>query len=106
MKIRPKDIEEVKMIDGIYRKTLANQEELMLVHFRLVKGTTLPMHSHPHVQAGYVVSGKLDFHEKDEKYILEAGDSYIVDANVEHGATIMENAIVIDSFTPRREDYL
>ncbi|MHA1143548.1 MAG: cupin domain-containing protein [Candidatus Helarchaeota archaeon] len=106
MKLRLNDVEEVKMIDGIYRKTLVNDKELMLVHFRLIKDTILPLHSHPHVQAGYVVSGKLEFWEADEKYILEKGDSYIVNANIEHGAKIIEDAIVIDSFSPRREDYL
>lgn len=106
MKVHPKDIKEVKMMDGIFRKTLVHEEKLMLVHFRLAKGTTLPQHAHPHAQAGYVVSGKLEFNEKGEKYILDAGDSYMVGANVEHGAYIIEDSIVIDSFAPRRDDYL
>ena len=106
MKISPKNVTEVEMIKGIYRKTLGHKKELMLAHFRLVKGTILPLHSHPHVQAGFVLSGKIEFQENNQKYILETGDSYIIDGNVEHGAFVIEDTFLIDCFSPRREDYL
>ena len=106
MKVKKEGKTEIKMIDGIYRTTLAYNDQLMLVHFRLEKGAELPKHSHSHVQAGYVISGKLEFCEGDSTYILETGDSYICPANTPHGAKIIEDAIVIDSFVPRREDYL
>ncbi|MHA1797120.1 MAG: cupin domain-containing protein [Candidatus Helarchaeota archaeon] len=106
MKVSKKGKEEIKMLDGIYRITMANGKNLMLVHFRLEKGAVLPKHSHPHVQAGYVVRGKLEFWEGDTSYILEEGDSYICAANVPHGAKVLEHSIVIDSFVPRRDDYI
>ncbi|NHI93004.1 MAG: cupin domain-containing protein [Candidatus Lokiarchaeota archaeon] len=106
MKVSKKGKKEIKMIDGIYRTTMAHQDQLMLVHFRLEKGAILPMHSHSHVQAGYVVKGKLEFWEGDSKYLLESGDSYICQANIPHGAKILENSIVIDSFVPKRDDYI
>ena len=106
MKVPTKDKKEIKMLDGIYRITMAYEDELMLVHFRLEKGAVLPKHSHPHVQAGYVVEGKLEFWEGETIYILEPGDSYICPANIPHGAKILEDAIVIDSFVPRRDDYI
>lgn len=106
MKIRTKDVNEVPMIDGIYRRTLGHKKELMLAHFRLVKGTTLPLHTHPHVQGGYILSGKIEFQEAEEKYILETGDSYIIEGNVEHGVYVLEDTFLIDCFSPRRDDYL
>ena len=106
MKVSKKEKKEIKMVDGIYRTTMAYEDQLMLVHFRLEKDAVLPKHSHPHVQAGYVISGKLEFWEGDSTYFLEAGDSYVCAANTPHGAKIIEDAIVIDSFVPRRDDYL
>ena len=106
MKVPKKSKKEIKMLDGIYRTTMAHEEKLMLVHFRLEKGAVLPKHTHPHVQAGFVLEGKLEFWEGETTYILEAGDSYVCPANISHGAKILEDAIVIDSFVPRREDYI
>ena len=106
MKFAGVERKEIKMIDGIYRTTLAHTDNLMLVHFRLLKGAILPKHSHPHLQAGYVVKGKLEFWEGDEIYVLERGDSYICPENVPHGAKILEDSVVIDAFVPRRDDYV
>ncbi len=37
---------------------------------------------------------------------LRSGDSIIVEGNVEHRATALEDSEVLDVFTPCREDYV
>jgi quercetin dioxygenase-like cupin family protein len=37
---------------------------------------------------------------------VAAGDNFIVPPNVEHHATAMEDSVVLDIFSPPREDYL
>ncbi|MFX1297590.1 MAG: cupin domain-containing protein, partial [Promethearchaeota archaeon] len=69
------------------------------------KDAELPMHSHPHTQMGYIVKGKLEFHIYGKKYILKVGDSYLAPSNIEHGAKVIEDCIVIDVFNPARDDY-
>ncbi|MHA1266396.1 MAG: cupin domain-containing protein [Candidatus Helarchaeota archaeon] len=103
--INKNDVNPVKMLEGIYRRTLVYDDNVMLVHFDLRKGANLPMHSHPHAQKGYVVQGTLDFYIYDKTYRLSAGDSYLAPSNIPHGAKIIEDAIVIDVFNPAREDY-
>ena len=39
-------------LDGIEQKTLVSGDKTLMVEFRLQKGATLPLHSHPHEQTG------------------------------------------------------
>jgi quercetin dioxygenase-like cupin family protein len=39
-------------------------------------------------------------------YEAEAGDSWNIPGNVEHGVKVHEDSIVIEVFSPVREDYL
>ncbi|MHA1270604.1 MAG: cupin domain-containing protein [Candidatus Helarchaeota archaeon] len=105
LQINIDDKEEIEVIKGIFRKTLVYDNNLMLVQFRLLKGANLPLHSHPHEQMGYIISGKLEFYVNDKTTILKTGDSYLVKGNIEHGAKVLENSIVIDIFSPARDDY-
>lgn len=106
VKISSEKIKEIEPLEGIFRRTLVYDDNLMMIKFRLVKGSNLPLHSHPHQQMGYIVEGKLEFIADGNSEILSAGDSYMVQGNVEHGANVLENSIVIDIFRPKREDYL
>jgi quercetin dioxygenase-like cupin family protein len=99
------DVKPVEMLPGIFRHTLVYDENVMLVYFDLRKDADLPLHSHPHAQKGYVVKGQLDFHIYGKTYRLKAGDSYLAPSHVEHGATVIEDCIVIDVFNPARDNY-
>ena len=104
--INYEEVDPVKMLPGIFRRTLVYNDKVMLVYFDLKKDADLPMHSHPHQQMGYVVKGKLDFYIYDKTYRLKEGDSYFAPSNAEHGAKVIEDSIVIDVFNPAREDYI
>ncbi len=81
-------------------------DRLMLSLVTLGAGSTVPMHSHPHEQAGIVLEGELDFTIGKETRRLKAGDSYIIRGNVQHGcAACAGHALVLDIFSPVREEY-
>ncbi|MHA1379809.1 MAG: cupin domain-containing protein [Candidatus Helarchaeota archaeon] len=103
--INYKNVEPIEMVPGIFRRTLVFTNNTMMVHFDLRKDAELPLHSHPHIQMGYVVKGKLEFYIYNKKYLLQAGDSYLAPSNVEHGAKVLEDCIVLDVFNPAREEY-
>lgn len=92
---------------GILRKTLAYNEEVMLCHFRMGRGSAIPLHNHRASQVGYVVSGTLRFLGKEEKdaFVASAGDSYVFGPNQVHGCEVMEDAEVVEVFSPAREEY-
>ena len=41
-----------------------------------------------------------------KKQILNAGDSYYVKPDTRHGVKALEDAAILDVFTPQREDFL
>ncbi|MFX0031209.1 MAG: cupin domain-containing protein [Candidatus Hodarchaeota archaeon] len=98
-------IDFIEALNGIYRKTLAYNDNLMLCYFMLHKGSEVPVHSHKEHQVGYVLKGKLKFITDNGSFIVKEGDSYVFDSFENHGAIILEDSNVIDVFNPPREDY-
>lgn len=96
---------EKHIFEGV-RTKVAWGERLTLSLVTLEAGSTVPMHSHPHEQAGFVVEGELDFTIGDETRRMKPGDSYIIPGNVPHGcAACAGPALVLDIFSPVREEY-
>lgn len=91
---------------GLSRKIGAYNDNLMVVEVHFEAGTTAPLHHHPHEQITYVMSGKFEFTVGDETYIVAAGDSLYKQPNIEHGATCLEAGMLLDVFTPHREDFI
>ncbi len=97
----------VVMPDGAQRRVLSYGGQLMLVEFTFEAGVTSWLHSHPHEQVGYVVSGELDFNMEGHAPVrLKAGGSYYVPPNVKHNVTTCAPTVLIDVFTPIRQDFL
>lgn len=91
---------------GLRRQILANTPAMMLVRHDMCKGWRGPAHWHPHEQLVYVISGRIQVEVNGAIFDAAAGDSFIVASNVEHQASALEDSIVLDVFTPVREDYL
>lgn len=103
--VRASDVEPVEMVPGVWRRTLAWGERLMVVQVTLEEGAVVPAHRHPHEQITCVVEGELSMEVEGRTYVLGAGDSLLFPGNVEHGATALKRTLVVDTFSPPREDY-
>lgn len=95
-----------KLVDGVEMKPLVHGDKTLLCEFRLAKGASLPPHSHPHEQTGYLVSGKMRFVIDGKEFQAEAGDSWCVKGDVIHSAEVVEDAVVVEIFSPVRTEYL
>jgi quercetin dioxygenase-like cupin family protein len=102
---RDKDSAPVQALPGITRRTLVHGAKMMICEFTLQAGSDLPIHAHPHEQAGYVVSGRIRLTLDGKTDELGPGDTYYAGPNVPHGAKVIEAAVVVDTFCPPREDY-
>jgi quercetin dioxygenase-like cupin family protein len=91
---------------GLTRRVLAYNEKLFVVEHKMEKGWAGAMHSHSHEQAVYVVRGHIRLNCQGKNYDLRTGDSFVVRGGIEHGASALDDSIVIDVFTPMREDYI
>jgi quercetin dioxygenase-like cupin family protein len=90
---------------GILRTTLSWNEQSMLCHFRMTKGARIPLHDHPAVQNGYLISGRVRFHRGAETFIAVAGTGYCFASGEQHGAEVLEDSEAVECFTPARIEY-
>jgi quercetin dioxygenase-like cupin family protein len=97
---------KVTQLDGSTRRVVLDLPELMLVEFTFIKGGIGALHSHPHVQSSYIAEGVFDVTIDGVTQRLAAGGAYIVPSGLVHGVVAIEAGKLIDSFTPRREDFL
>lgn len=88
------------------RLWVSHGPNLMLSYVELDEGAVVPVHHHPHEQGGMVVSGRLLFTIGDETKECGPGDMYLIPPNVPHTVTAVGGPVVVlDIFTPIREDY-
>ncbi|MCE9619940.1 MAG: cupin domain-containing protein [Planctomycetes bacterium] len=72
---------------------------------RLKAGTVIPMHNHPHEQITYLLQGRFEFTIGDESGVLEPGVAGLIPAGVMHGGKTLTECLVIDIFSPSRDEY-
>ena len=94
------------VLPGIRMKTVCYGARTLMVEFRLERGSTLPVHAHPHEQTGYLVAGHLQLAIGDKEHDVRPGDNWCIAGGVAHGARIIEDSVAVEVFAPVREDYL
>ena len=98
---------EKEVLPGARMRVLCGRTgKIMAVRYSFRAGTILPMHSHPHEQVGFVVSGGGEFTLGAEKRRVRAGDGWQIPPDVPHGVTFTEDSVVVETFHPPREDLL
>lgn len=91
---------------GVSRKFLGYDNQIMMVQVKFEKGAEGTPHAHFHTQATYVAQGKFEFTIDGKKQIVHGGDGVYIAPNLLHGAKCLEAGILIDVFSPVREDFL
>ena len=81
-------------------------DNLMLSYLEMDDGAEIPLHHHPHEQGGILLSGRMELTIGDESRVVEPGSMYLIPPNVPHRAVAVGGpAVVLDVFSPVREDY-
>ena len=91
---------------GISRQMLGFNDNIMMVKGIFSTGSEGYLHHHIHSQVTYVESGEFEVTVGDETRTMVAGDSYYMAPNVEHGAVCKKAGVLLDVFSPLREDFL
>ncbi|WP_237389723.1 cupin domain-containing protein [Bacillus sp. USDA818B3_A] len=93
--------------EGVKRKLLGRGGTLMMAEVSFQKEAIGAIHSHPHEQVSYIVQGSFEFHLDGKVQRVVKGDSVYVPSNTLHGVKALEdNSIILDVFTPQREDFV
>lgn len=101
-----KDIVWESAGDGVCRQIMGYDGQIMMVKVKFEKGAVGAAHTHSHSQVTYVVSGKFELTIGAETRIIAEGDGYYVAPDVSHGCVCLEEGMLIDTFSPMREDFL
>ena len=100
------DIPARRIAEGIERQMIVG-ERLMICRLTLGPHVDTPAHYHPHEQMTLVAKGRVRFTMGGHSREAVAGDVLHFPPNVVHGATMLdEEVVLIDIFTPIREDFL
>ena len=92
--------------DGITRQIPGFNNQIMMVKVWFQEGSQGYIHSHFHSQVTYVESGEFDVTVGSDTRTLAAGDCFYMEPNIDHGAVCKKAGVLIDVFSPVREDFL
>lgn len=99
-------VEKTLCAPGVERKILAYTDGLMCVENHFEEGAVGALHHHAHTQITYVVSGQFEFEIDGVKRVVNPGDTMLKRDEVEHGCVCRKAGILLDIFTPMREDFV
>lgn len=104
--IRFDNVRSFVLAEGVSGRPLFGDLGMLnLIEFE--PGATVPLHSHPHEQLGIVLRGMQALVIDGTARELGPMEGYVLPGGVEHSAYCGEDgALVLDVFSPVREDYL
>lgn len=91
---------------GLKRQMMGYDGKIMLVKVQFETGAVGQLHKHYHSQVTYVESGEFEMTIGDDVRIIKGGDSYYIPVNEMHGCVCKKPGVLIDVFSPAREDFL
>ena len=103
---RSKEVPYTRLDEKVKRRILAHSAQLMLVEVVMETGGVGTVHTHPHSQNTYVLSGRFRFTMDGREMEVAAGDTLAFLPDVPHGTLCLEAGTLIDVFSPMREDFL
>jgi quercetin dioxygenase-like cupin family protein len=103
--IQHPNIVAVEMLPGVVRRTMTDGDRMMLCEVSMERDAVVPMHTHPHEQTGYLVSGRIRMQVGDETRELNPGDCWQIPSEVPHEAVALEPSVLVDVFSPPRDEY-
>lgn len=104
--IEDSSVEWQEVNEYVRRKIMSYDQNLMLVKVEFKKGGIGPIHDHYHSQTTYVESGSFDVTINGETKTLKTGDVFYIPPHAPHGAVCTETGVLLDFFSPMREDFL
>ena len=100
------DVTPIDLGGGTQRRILAYDGALMAVEVAFETGSEGAPHTHPHTQLSYVLSGSFRYSVEGDSVTLNPGDSIVVPGGLVHGTVCLEKGVLLDVFTPKRDDFL
>lgn len=91
---------------GVTRQILGFGDDLMTCRLTFAAASIGAVHSHPHSQTSYCETGRFLYRVADTELEIGPGDCVYVAPHLQHGIVCIEAGVIIDSFSPKRADFL
>jgi len=92
--------------EGVARKIMAYDDDLMIVKVSFEEGGIGAIHRHVHTQTTYIESGVFEVTIAGKTKMLKKGDAFFIRSNEFHGVKCLASGLLIDVFNPYREDFI
>jgi quercetin dioxygenase-like cupin family protein len=96
---------EEQLNPHVSRKVI-HTRNMTIARLHLRQGARVPEHSHVHEQVSMVERGAMKFLIDGREQIVRAGEALAIPPHAPHGVEVLEDALVIDVFSPAREDWI
>ena len=93
----------------LIRRRFVHGESIMLAQLRMAHGAVVPLHSHHNEQLSYILEGALKFWigaEEGEAIVVGVEETLLLPAHLPHKVEALEDSVVLDLFSPPREDWV
>lgn len=98
--------EPIEELTPLIGRQVVHTETMTIARIHLKEGAAVPTHAHPHEQVATVLDGRLRFVVGDEEHEVGRGESMFVPGGVPHEVEALEDSLVLDVFSPVRDDWL
>ena len=101
----PRDFRELKLAPGCTAHVAWGQH-IMFSLFILQPNSEMSLHSHHNEQMGIILEGEIEVTIGNETKLMKKGDVYLIPSDIPHGGrTHIESVMILDAFSPPREEY-
>lgn len=98
-------VEKIRLDERVTRQAI-HGAAMTVARFEILEGGGVPVHSHANEQISMVESGRVKFVLDGAESIAGAGETVHIPAHLPHSAVALADAVVIDLFSPPRNDWI
>lgn len=106
MEVRRWNEEPVERLNDLVGRQMLHTGSMTVARIHLTAGAVVPMHAHANEQVANVLTGRLRFFVGGEEVVAGPGESVAILPDVPHEVEALEDALVLDVFSPVREDWV
>lgn len=96
----------IDIAPGIRRRTITYGTSMYQMIAKLDAGSRMPEHKHAQEQIVHILEGRMKLIVSGVPHELKGGESFYLASNVPHGVETIVDTMVLDTFSPPRDDYL
>jgi len=90
----------------LYTRQVVHSDTMTVVRVYFKKGCEVALHSHPNEQVSMVEQGTLKFVVEGKEHLVRTGEIMRIAPNLVHSAEAMEDCVMVEVFSPRRQDWI